>query len=619
MNPIPICTSNATGTVTEAELLPAIDSNGGVTVRLTGARKLVLRLPRLKSLDLIDSPRLEELDLSALRGEAHLSVRGCPSLKTVRFPPAHQGVGHVHIDSGTGEFPAILITGAVARLDVRWGAGQVTREVPHRGAPWKGVLLTRGAAPDAASLEQPGLEGGLLVWAATEAEPLQVLGSARSVVEDISVIKISEALRSLEWLGTRALRSLRVEQAASLMVLRLRTSVVELSAVRCDMLRALTTEGQFCGHVSVKSCCSKLRAASPGQSEAGPWPRKRSFLVIDVPCENVSIVDTAVKRLSLMQTCLGQLTLLRCQELAAVRLPRATKIRAEGNVPFEATRALVPGSRVTNIQEGSLGRLAEELAHGGESAWLNLLEHAGKLSPSSRAWVLRVLAEVPREAFQPRHAWRIRERMYVSQTPGRRVGADRWIWSVPPEVSTQVYRHDFAVFVRCSALPVASQFIETMPWELLRPHNDSSPALMAMLPWLFTGAEGLTPARLNAISAILRAAAGTTLVPPAVSSRLAQGLPFLLRRLESEPAELPLHVQHVVEAARSYYLKKGGANEAQAWLEFEVKRDRPAVQAMLAAWLVAGPGPVQLSPERRAALNVLMLTGQPLALAQPPA
>lgn len=610
-----ICYSNAPGCLDDVHLLPVLDSSGGVTARLSRARKLTLRMPSLRCLDLVDCPLLEMLDLGDLSGELHISVRDCPNLRAIRLPGMdREGAAHLHLDAGPGPFPCMEVSGAIAQVDACWGtAKKVLCRIPARSLPWTGALLTSGGAPNSAQLAQPWLADGLLVWSPTEEDHHQECSGPDVGPKDVHIVDASQGLRSLEWAGRNPLRSLVVEDAPWLMAIRLRTRISHLIIERLDRFRVVTTEGALCEQISIRSCCSKLDVPL-ASGLVRQLPRLRPFLVVDAPCHALTISDTQCQRLCVFHPCSTRLELIRCDRLHSLRIDSRTCIRIEGSVPFKVLDRLDEDSVVRGIDEGSLRLAAAQIAAGGRNAWPRM-ERAIKWCTTARSisTALSVLAGLPSGAVKPRLLWRARERLYSSQP--RKNAAWRWVWNLSPDLAAQAYRDDFRILTRCWQIAGAQELVASIATEVLRPHSET--VVEAMLPWIFSNLKELDPPQLNTVCEILREASHIATVPERVEARLSRGLPHLLRLFEGLERPWALECDRVAEAAFAYFVHHGPLTDAVAWLGIELKADRVATQARLAGLLMTPARAARLTHERRAALSVLMLTGRPPPLTNP--
>ena len=83
-----------------------------------GHERAVITGPGLHALDLVDSPDVRVVDLSACSGGLHLAVRDCPNLEQVVV--SDEGTGAiVHVDFGERP-PGLEIAGPVEDIDACW-------------------------------------------------------------------------------------------------------------------------------------------------------------------------------------------------------------------------------------------------------------------------------------------------------------------------------------------------------------------------------------------------------------------------------------------------------------------------------------------------------------------
>lgn len=306
----------------------SLEHSAGASIRLSQARHLVIRQPGLRSLDLEDCPLLEDVDLSHLQGELHLTVRGCPRLRRIVVPGVQAGgAAHVHIEA-SAPLPALLeVDGGLRQLDVRWTGGHRFLQRCGR-SPWSGALVASGPAPAQQELGRDFLQEGLLVWHATQPEEQQALGHPELAVRDILVLAADAGLHVLEYLGTLRLKTFTVQNAPGLMVLRLRTTVTHLRLTGCDLLRAVTSEDHRASVVSVLNSCAGLDEGAHRPHSSLPI-RPRSFLAIDVPCELLNLTRVSVQRVRVFHGC-PFLRVNHCSPTLVLKVDPMTEVRVQG-------------------------------------------------------------------------------------------------------------------------------------------------------------------------------------------------------------------------------------------------------------------------------------------------
>ena len=598
-----------TGQRVQGRVLPrrALDGAGGLALRAPLATFVRLSREGLRCLDLIDSPQLEVLDLSRLRGVVHLTVRGCPALQQILLP--NRGAAHVHLDTGDQSPRWLQITGGVEQFDACWGQeGRLLRRVPARTAPWKAVLVVTGPAPQPDALAAPAFKGGLLVWIATDAMPHQELASPGAAVDSVCVTHTSAQLLALDWLGTRPLREFTVENSTHLMTLRLRTPVDHLGLSHCDRLRVVTSEGQPCRQVSVRECGSRLDDSNV-RPDRGHGPRLRSFLMLDVPSDTVTLVDTQLQRLCLPQPCSDRLEVIRCAALRLMRLPPHTRVRCLGHLPLCVMDHLVGELLTVEVDESFLRAIARQVIERHPLGWKRLQRALGWCqSPRSISTALQILAHAVAPVVPPADLWNARTELLRGQRNG--AALTRWVWNTSTDLAAQAYRDDFMLYERCRSAYRNRAFIRSATMEMMR--HDGEQQTAALLPWLAKEAHRGSGARLIGLEAVLRHASFEQHVPAHVKAGLRQSLPFLLYQLEPGSSVRVVSQATFFDAARSYYARHGTPEELQAWLGLELKRGRVQAQVEIARLLAEAPLNWEegLDPQRRASLTSLMLTGR---------
>lgn len=112
--------------MTEFEL----DGQGGAFLIGHPAETLTLCDAGLRCLDLVDCAALTSLNLTACRSDLHLTVRGCPNLKTVHVPSRGSAGATIHWDFDES-MPEVWLQGRVLSLDACWAGGQFARSSPR--------------------------------------------------------------------------------------------------------------------------------------------------------------------------------------------------------------------------------------------------------------------------------------------------------------------------------------------------------------------------------------------------------------------------------------------------------------------------------------------------------
>jgi hypothetical protein len=604
---------------TDADLpLDAVDGNGGVMLQLARASSVYLSTEGLRCLDLISCPKLETVDLRGLTGNLHVTVRGCPALRTLWLPPA--GAAHVHVDAGEAPPAALSVTGGVEQFDACWGAsGRFLRRVSPRQAQWTSLIFASGAealtrAVDGCSTgNDPGRE--LLVLVELSPADLDAghvaMGAGQVGACHVCVVDASPSLKSLEWVGG-PLEELSVEGAPCLMVLRVRVPVKTLTLTHCDLLRAVTTEGAACQSVTLRNCCRGLDDGAAPLRPAHGLPRKRSLLVVDAPCSELTLSDVHCRRLRVHHAC--TLWLVRCQALRLVRAEPGCHIRCEGCVPANLLDHLddsggTDGGAIqalgVTVDEGLLRDLAAQVLAGHRAGWRRFRQVlAGCQTPRARSAALQVMRLLAQSPVCRDELWAARMVLYRAQFDGRDL--ERWTWQLNSDLELDGYRDDFLVWAACSEVAHAYGFSHSMASELIGPGR--TPAREALLPWLF---RFPVPQAHAFLEGLLRRAARRGRLPTKLVTSCGEGLPLLVQCLAQALPTMRRPERRLMEAARAFYLNRGREQDVVAWLAFEARLDRAGTQAKAAALLQQPANPAQCgwSAQHRAALSVLMLTG----------
>jgi hypothetical protein len=593
--------------VTSADLPPGcVDGCGGMTLCLPEAVLLVLDTPGLRFLDLQDCPRLKCVDLGALAGEVHLTMSHCPSLMRVRLPP--EGGAHVHVDAGAQPPRVLRLVGSIGRFDACWGRqGRFVRQARPQallqGVHFGTAAPSLGPAGPVDPADFVALIGARPDDAATG---VLRLGPALAGCRDLSLIEPDDTLLAVEWVGG-ALREFAVEGARGLMVARLSAPVEHLLLSGCPRLRAVTTEDAPAGEVALRACCTAPAAPRPRPGA----PRVRPTLVVDVPCETLSLLDCGFENLRVFHP--ATMLLARCARLVRARVEYDSEVQCEGSLPWTLIDhvATWPGHIV--VDEGLIARLRDGVLKQQPRAWPRL-ERLMRWPLGARARVAALQAlcalletPVPREAL-----WQARCDLYRAQSGRDGAGDDhRWAWELPRDLVEDGYRCDFRLWAACLGGHLAGEEAHSMAEELV---NRSPQVAQWLLPWLAgTG----TPQGLDFLALVLLRVVHEDLVAEGVETAgpaLLHALLHLFERRSRAAASAHPRLAHpaLFDAARGYYSRRAEQADQLRWLAFEMQHDRPGTQARIALLLRApqSPGRNPLTAARRAALTALMLTGQ---------
>ena len=674
--------------------LPAslVDTCGGVTLCLPEAVSAVLDTPGLQYVDLLDCPRLVSVDLRALGGGIHLTVRGCPGLTEVRL--ADHGGAIVHVDAGAAPPRALSVHGSVAQFDACWGRdGRFMRQA-RRGTAFLGMHVgTEAPRPPrddsalthdlaillkAFPIGQEGTEAHALppdLVILIHARPDDArtgeltLGPGLEGCRDVCLIEPDDALLALQWTGS-ALREFAVEGARGLMVLRLPARVDHLLLSHCPRLRAVTTEGDEAGAVTLRECCTVDPARAPGgraastrERPAPGAPRVRPSLVVDVPCAALALLDCGFESLRVFHSTV--LHLARCHRLLRARVDPSTEVHCEGSPPWSLLDHISPMSPGVAIQEGLVARLRDDVLQSRHGAWPRFVRVLDwKLSRHACVTALQALCAMldgGRHATPDHRAtgiaiprdelWNARWLLYHAQTVAE-FGSDfeHWAWVFPPDLMEDGFRSDFRLWAACRSGEDAQAEARSMALGLLQGQNLA--AAQALLPWL---ARNPTPQSLPLLTDVLRRAADSPTLPSTVLSVGGALIRPLIRLFTpgtsattgtsagtgggsgaatgtatgadqsadqsadqgadqgavTLAAPSPTHPRDIApdlfDAAHDFYTECAEASDQLHWLAFEMRHDRAGTRTRIAQML---RHPTRdHGPRHRTALTALMLTG----------
>ncbi len=583
-----------------------LDGNGGVALCLPGAVSAVVGTPGLRALDLIGCPELRTLDLRSLQASVHLTVRGCPQLEWIGLPS--QGAAHVHLDAGDALHGSLQIDGSVEQFDACWAeTGQVMRRVSRREAAWASVLFARDLARCAGEpLPEKGSRGLVVLVGVAPAEPggsQLVLGAGAPPQCDLVIHQPADTVRTIDWQGG-ALGELGVEGAKGLVAVKTHAPVRHLWVANCPVLRYVTSLGEPVNSVSVSGCCTapeELVEASRGPALGAC--RARSFLVVDAPCQEVSLLHSACARLRLFWP--SEVRILHCTKLRRVRLEPGSTVELEGTLPDGVIDFLTESSRRCVVDEGLIGRLKASALRGEPCAWKRfsqacLLTH----TPRSRVAALQALCSFLHSELSRSAVWRLRCQMYRFQQVVRGVRPDEdWAWGFPSDLTVDGYSADFRIWAACNQSQPLKRHGEVMTSFLLS--DEGSAVVKALLPWLVR--DPLRQA-LPFLDALLRQAARAESCSEAMREAAGEVLPTLIKIL-STGVSPRINEPLLRNAAGQFYVRWALPNDQLRWLEFEMQRD-PVGAAVQIHKLLQAPvdnADSPMSPQHRRALQLLML------------
>ncbi|MGA1317108.1 MAG: hypothetical protein ACO3YN_09240 [Rubrivivax sp.] len=598
-----------------------IDACGGMTLCLPAARSLVLDTAELQFLDLLDCPDLESVDLSALGGGVHLTLRGCPRLKKVRL--ARHGGAHVHLDAGAQPPSALQITGSIGQFDACWGPrGRYMRKA-RAGVPLLGLhfgteapeptngLATQDVNPADPATADDGSDAMVDLVALIGARPddpatgVLCIGTGLTGCRDLCLIDAADTLLAVEWTGG-ALREFAVEGARGLMVARLSAPVEHLLLSHCPRLRAVTTEDAPAGEVVLRDCCTAPAAPRPMPGA----PRIRPSLVVDAPCRTLSLLDSGFETLRVFHAT--ALLVMRCAQLARARLEEGSVVRCVGSPPWSVIDHLDAEGAEIEVDEGLIARLRDGVVRQHHRA-VQRLERlmSWPMSPRSRVAALQALCTLLDTPLPRQTLWALRCALYRAQRSEWHMGhVGPWDWLLPDDQFEDGYRSDFRLWAACHGGDLTDDAAQAMADGLLGGPGRLAQSLM---PWLATDP---TPQGWHFLGMVLRRAASDDNPSENAAAAGSQTLHALLRILgRPARAQAGTHPRHrhpeLFDAARAFYTRRAEEPAQLRWLEFEMRHDRPGTQARIALMLrtPARPGDPPMTPRHRATLTTLMLTG----------
>lgn len=457
-----------------------VDSCGGVALCLPEAVSAVLDTPGLHCVDLLDCPQLESVDLTALGNGVHLTVRGCPRLTVVRL--AGHARAHVHVDAGTAPPRALSVRGSVVQFDACWGRDgrfmrqarrgmafqglhvgtDAPRTLPvqhagHAGEEAPAVTFTAAAATTRPPAPALPLELAILIHARPDDARTGVLtlGPGLEACRDVCLVEPDDALLAVHWAGG-ALRELSVEAARGLMVLRLSAPAEHLLLGQCPRLRAVTTEGEPAGTVTLRECCTVDiaradggRAASTGQRPAPGAPRVRASLVVDVPCATLALLDCGFESLRVFHPT--ALHLARCHRLVRARVDGDTDVHCEGSPPWSLLDHIGGIAADVVVDEGLVARLRDDVLLDRDGAWqrfVRVLEW--RLTRHACVTALQALCVFLDTPISRDELWRARCVLYLAQTQAvNSSDFEHWAWIFPSDRLEDGFRCDFRLWAAC--------------------------------------------------------------------------------------------------------------------------------------------------------------------------
>jgi hypothetical protein len=584
-----------------------LDGNGGVALRLLRATSAVVDTPGLRALDLIGCPELQILDLRALQASVHLTVRGCPRLEWIGLPS--EGAAHVHLDAGEAPRGTLRIEGGVEQFDACWEeAGQLLRRVPRRITPWGRVLfggdwVELWAGPP---VPEKGNRGLVILVGVPPTEPggsELVLGAGSLPQCDLVIHQPAEGVRTIDWQGG-ALGEFGIEGATGLATVKTSAPVRHLWVSNCPVLRHITSLREPINSVSVAGCCAAPKDRTDlSHGQAHDAGRARSFLAVDAPCQEVSLLHSACARLRVFWPC--ELRISQCTKLRRVRLDPGSTVELEGTLPDGVIDCLTEASRRCVVDEGLIGRLKGSALRGEPRAWKRfsqacLLTH----TPRSRVAALQALCSFLHSDLSRSEVWRLRCQMYRSQREARglRTEAD-WTWDFPADLLADGYIADFRIWAGCKQSQPLEQHGKLMSSYLTR--DEGSAVVEAFLPWL---ARNPMRQALPFLGAVLRQAARREDCSQAMREAAGKVLPALIKSL-SGGAGTRVDEALLRDAAWQFFLRRARPWDQIRWLEFEMQRDPVGTAMQIHELLQAPVSPAvsPISPQHRHALQVLMM------------
>ncbi|PRY73214.1 hypothetical protein [Halomonas ventosae] len=418
-----------------------LDGLGGGRLADLDAGHWQCQQPELRSLDVVDCPRLERLDLSQARPDLHLTLQRCPALEEIRVPP--HGTAIVHLDAGD-RLPQLRLYGGVEHLDACWKKDHFAVTC-HDLAPWQ-----RSVVGSADVIDDAGEGYELKVRLGNARESEETAGTLQITDPQLRTLLVkSSGLLEQIHISAKAwrLEQLFIEEASNLRRIALGRKVFRVAIHTAPLLQS----------VRGNTDTLRLNAATSTQREVSLDGRHRW----------VGLTRCRLKQLKMPHPT--HLTLEHCRQLQELDVPKNTQVRCIGHIP-----PALGGRRIGRVQLEE--RLAMSLAERHRRNDETVLPQLETLLPTlyrrvdaSRA--LRVLCLLLDQGVSPGWIWQRRRELsarhlmpqYGEQCLIPEMALEAadvlWRWDLPYDLHREAWLADYRIWKTCrTSVPEAQRF-----------------------------------------------------------------------------------------------------------------------------------------------------------------
>lgn len=408
-----------------------VDTLGGGVLRDQAGSTLTMVAPELCYLDVIDCPELVSLDLSRCHPNCHVTLRGCPSLRSLYVPETGSGAV-IHLDSGD-TVPSLHVFGCVDHFDACWTSGQCA--VSADDVPWRHLWVSRHVSD--LSRSHPAFDAECWVVLAPAAPHLVVDAPQLRHF----YVSGSRELLALSVLGMAPERSqIEVQTLPELVSMEVKVGTASAWIREC---RALT---------ELSGAVTELHASQVGQ--------RAEALHVDMTTDRFHLCHSRVSSLTLSQPT--ALFLVHCPTIERVSLPPTTTVHCEGAVPPPLV-----GVATVVVDEAVVMSLIAAYRHDPASTMAELATLIPSMSPASHCIkALRLLDQLAQCGAPLEEVWAIRLALSVQHlTPhsasrhgvvngAKHKAHSEWLWELPSDLGREGWQADYRLWVRCA--PVVS-------------------------------------------------------------------------------------------------------------------------------------------------------------------
>lgn len=377
----------------------------GAFVSVDAITHLAVDDPRLRCLDLVNSPTLESLDLSACQSPAHLTVRGCPNLSYVRLPAGGEGAC-IHWDFGTGGV-SVHIEGSIALFDCCHDDGRTAKADPL-GEPYVDGVVRTGIM-NAAQSQEFREHAELLVSFET------------GLVDPHALQQCHPQLRALHLLGSVLpqtidlhgpnLEFVAIADSRDLTRIIASVSVARLSLLRCSLVSHIVNSGDW------------LRV------EGGRAPE----LKLEGAWNHAHFVRTASKLVS------GPIEDVTAHGCPHIRPELVSLANASNPLAFLPNEDCIRDPQWRSLIIG----------------WIERTTNRATILPA-----LKLTGVLIETGFAPEAGWQLRCKL--AHNTARKAFKARcqelWSWDTPEDLAFETYTEDLTLWLRCRSAPGVPDF-----------------------------------------------------------------------------------------------------------------------------------------------------------------